>query len=1000
MKTNKFKFRPLSAAMRTVLFTAATGLLAMNTASIQAAEQDEEAKEDNKITITGSRIKRNQAEGAKPITIITADDILNRGYVTVHEALNDLSKNTGIQIEGPEFSSGFTPAVETINLNGAGVGSTVTLINGRRVSDYPAAYQSTGSVFDFGAIPAIAVHRIEVMSTGGSAIYGADAVAGVINIILKEDVDDYVATYLHGQQGAGKTTDRFQFLGGKTFDGGNITFAYEYQEREGVYGPDYDQFDSELDFPYEGVPILARGIYNINNYFQFGDPSLGNDNYITPPAGSCEALNNGFVQTTRPAGSGSLTGDDRIYCGYDLAQDVSFRNPSTRHSIFIDSKIELGGDLEWFGTMLVNTSEVESHDNALTLAADFVDPNNFNAAFGLPQWSSVLRRITAAEFGRETLSSTYDSEALSISTGLTGLWGENDWEISLTHSENSLDQAQPWFKAQETIDIFMGTWTDVDQIVGPIGLSWIDGWDNSGEFSLIDNLWSPIPQQYLDRVLGEQTYRNESSSTQLQFVLSGDVGELDGGPIGYAIVAEYEEEEINYIPDALLLQDSPDPNVNGTGWWGLTGFFGEGDRQRSALGGEMVLPFSDTFTVNLAGRFDTYDNTSSSIGTRFTPGVDFEWRPTDSLLVRGGHSGAFITPDMVMVHINSGFFTGGTDLVGCFERYAADNNIDVSTYANLDAAGQQAMRDAMGDFQDDCESQSVYAERTGSQNLGEDALKDETGHSSHIGFVYDINDDNSLEMTWSQQYLKDRAVTESVQGLLNDEYLCSAYNNIVQLDPTPNQSECDRAANRVTDGRSTGMLNGLPISQLGDFNVTPVNQAEQLITSFDLKFRNRFETEIGTFRTYVEYTNIIDNKSRSSAGDDWFNRRSSLGFSGYNFRSRLNVSFGYEADDFRTTLTAIYVGSSPKWNINNVETDVDGNFTEDPRIDPFTTFNYSAVYDFTPDLSVALRVSNLLDEEAPRDDTFEYYEYPWYNNFMYGGAGLGRDWSLEAQYRF
>lgn len=998
MKTNKFKFRPLSAAMRTVLFSAATGLLAMNAASIQAAEQEEEAKEDNKITITGSRIKRNQAEGAKPITVISADDILNRGYVTVHEALSDLSKNTGIQIEGPEFSGGFTPAVETVNLNSAGVGSTITLINGRRVSDYPAAYQSTGSVFDFGAIPAIAVSRIEVLSTGGSAIYGADAVAGVINIILKEEVDDYLATYLHGQQGAGKTTDRFQFLGGNTFDGGNITFAYEYQEREGVYGGDYDKYDSELDFPFEGTPILSRGIYNINNYFQFGDPSLGNDNYITPPTGSCDALNNGFVETTRPAGSGSLTGDDRIYCGYDQAQDTSFRNPTTRHSIFIDSKIELGGDLEWFGTMLVNTSEVKSYDNALTIVADFVDPNNTNAAFGLPQWSSVLRRITAAEFGRE-LSTSFESDALSISTGLTGIWGEKDWEVSLTHSENSLSQSRPWFKAQEVIDIFMGSYTNVDEILGVnAGLSWIDGWDNGGEFSLIDNLWNPIPQQYLDRLLGEQSYENESSSTQLQFVLSGDFGELDGGPIGYALVAEYEEEEIKYIPDALLLQDSPDPNVNGTGWWGLTGFYGEGDRQRGALGGELVFPISDTFTLNFAGRFDSYDSTSSSIGTRFTPGLDFEWRPTEDLLVRGGYSGAFITPDMVIVHINSGFFTGGTDLVSCFQQYAANNSIPVDTYESLDSAGQQAMRDAMADFQDDCTSQSVYAERTGSQNLGEDALKDETGHSSHIGFVYDISDDTSLEMTWSQQYLKDRVVTESVQGLLNDEFYCSDFNNIVTLNPTPNQSDCDRANNRIA--RTQGMLNGFPISQIGDFNVTPVNQAEQTITAFDLKFRNRFETEVGTFNTYLEYTNTMANKSRSSSGDDWFNNRSSLGFSGYNFRSRLNVSFGYQVDDFRTTLTAVYVGSSPKWNQYNVETDTDGNFTEDPRIDPFTTFNYSAVYDFTPDLSVALRVTNLLDEEAPTDDTFEYYEYPWYNYFMYGGAGLGRDWSIEAQYRF
>jgi len=984
------KRNPIARAVSVALLA---GVAFTLTSPIQAAEE-ETAKEERKIVVTGSRIKRSQVEGAKPITVITADDILNRGYVTVSEALNSIAKNTGIQIEGPEFSGGFTPAVETLNLNSGGVGSTITLINGRRVSDYPAAYQSTGSVFDYGGIPAIAVSRIEIMSTGASAIYGADAVSGVINIILKENVDNFIVSYLHGEQGAGKATDRFQFLGGTTWDGGNVTFAYEYQDREGVYGTDYSAYDSELDFPFDGVPILSRGIYNINSYFRFGDSSLGNDSYIEPAAGECAGLNNGMVRTTRPAGSGSLDGEDRVYCGYDKARDVSFRNPSTRHSIFLDGKLELGNDLELFATVLYNTSKVESTDNALTLFADFVDPNNINAAIGLPQWSAVLRRITSEEFGRP-LGTEFNSDALSISTGLTGVWKENDWELSLTHSSNTLEQSRPWFKAQEVIDIFMGNYTNVNEILGSdVGLGFVEGWDNTGEFSLIDNLWTPIPQGYLDRLLGEQTYENESSSTQLQFILNGELDwELGGGSVAYAVVTEYQKEEISYIPDELILQDSPDAGINGTGWWGLTGFYGGGDRTRVAAAGEMVLPFSDTFSLNLAGRFDNYDSTSSSIGTRFTPGIDFEWRPVDDLLVRGGYSSAFVTPDMVLVHINSGSFRSGTDLVGCFEQFAADSNIDL---ANLSVADRATMQD----FEDDCSRQSIYAERTGSQNLGEDALKDETGYSSHLGFVYDLSQDTSVELTWNRQYLKDKATTESVQGLLNDEFLCSDYNSIVDLGDTPTADDCSRAANRVTAGRSNGILNGLPISRLGDFNITPVNRAEQAIVSWDMAFRNQFETELGTFRTFIEYTNVKKSQSKSSSDDEWFDRRNARGFSGYNFRSRLNVSFGYEVDDFRTTLTAVRVGSSPKRNQKELETNDDNEVIEETRIAPFTTLNYSAVYSFTSDFSLALRVTNLTDKKAPRDNTFRYYDYPWYNNFMYGGAGLGRDWSLEASYVF
>ena len=194
MKTSTLRWRQILVAGALIL---TGGLLSMN-----AVAQDDMADEDSpaelgEIKITGSRISRTELEGAQPITVITNADMAVRGYTTVFEALNDLTQNNGFKFEGPE-SQLFTPDVQTLNLRGTGVGTTLVLVNGRRLSNYPAAYQSNTSVFNYGAIPSAAVERIEILATGASAIYGSDAIAGVVNIILRNDIDETNINLLYG----------------------------------------------------------------------------------------------------------------------------------------------------------------------------------------------------------------------------------------------------------------------------------------------------------------------------------------------------------------------------------------------------------------------------------------------------------------------------------------------------------------------------------------------------------------------------------------------------------------------------------------------------------------------------------------------------------------------------------------------------------------------------------------------------------------------------------
>ena len=135
-----------------------------------------------KVVVTGSRIKRVQQEGALPLLIITKDDIDNAGFRNVTEALQSIpSVNQYTQNES--ITNGFTPNANELDLRNLGPGRVLFLVNGRRTADYPIPFNNAGTFVNTGTIPSGLVDRIEVLSQGASAIYGSDAISGVVNII-------------------------------------------------------------------------------------------------------------------------------------------------------------------------------------------------------------------------------------------------------------------------------------------------------------------------------------------------------------------------------------------------------------------------------------------------------------------------------------------------------------------------------------------------------------------------------------------------------------------------------------------------------------------------------------------------------------------------------------------------------------------------------------------------------------------------------------------------
>ncbi|MCC5854877.1 MAG: TonB-dependent receptor plug domain-containing protein [Idiomarina sp.] len=207
----------LAKSVRLALMFGASAT-ALGGASVAVAQDSEDAADrTERIQVTGSRLRASDFEGANPVTVISSEDLLNAGVVDVGSYLQSMPAMSGSPI-GTTTNNGGNGSV-TVNLRGLGAARTLVLVNGRRTVD--------GG--DFQTIPISAVERIEILKQGASTAYGADAVAGVVNVILKNNFDGFDVSYQRKEalDVSNSTEDAFTLVMGRTFQGGNVTAAFD-----------------------------------------------------------------------------------------------------------------------------------------------------------------------------------------------------------------------------------------------------------------------------------------------------------------------------------------------------------------------------------------------------------------------------------------------------------------------------------------------------------------------------------------------------------------------------------------------------------------------------------------------------------------------------------------------------------------------------------------------------------------------------------------------------
>lgn len=621
-------------AKKKMLPQAVLGVIGLAIAAAPAFAQQQGKVE--KIEVTGTNIKRVDSETAAPIQIITAEEIRQSGRQTVTELLRELPSNAAGGLTELTGGASFSAGAASISLRGLGSTATLVLLNGRRIAPYGLADPNFGQsgVVNLNAIPVDTIERIEILKDGASAIYGSEAIAGVVNIILKKD-------YRGAQIGVSGT----QNMDGN-YKNGTVTATLGFGD---LAKDRYNVFANFEAFKADNVLLRDPDVFNYlnrQNYqdvFLTGVASSAYSPFITILTNSTGAFNASTTTscpTANQVPATALLGIPGTMCLYDQWTRVEVVPKQERTGAYVRGTFDLNANTSLFAEASWVNSQVTFLGDARVLGQ--AGGATFNAATGrLNQQPASLpvghpnnpfNRTTQFRY-RFNLLGFADQETESDTTrfvaGVKTVLGRFDFESSLMYNKSEVTNQRynfvrytPWINAI-----------------------------NSG-FNLLTGTGGTVT---LDQLRVNPKTEAESSFAVFDAKLSGELGwTLAGGPVGVAMGFEHRREERKVTAD--------EPTRTGE-VIGLGIAEADGSRNVNTLFAEFVLPVTKSVEVQLAGRYDKYSDYGSSV----TPKIAASWKAMDNLKLRASYASGFRAPSLTEISKSSvsGFFNGVDDPRRC-----------------------------------------------------------------------------------------------------------------------------------------------------------------------------------------------------------------------------------------------------------------------------------------------------------------------------------------------
>ena len=952
-----------SLALALTLPLAATAYAQTATAT---ADDDEEETADqtttlDEVTVVGSRIKRTEVEGPSPVVVISRDDFEREGFRTVGDALQTLTQNTTASFTGDLAVTGFTPNAQVVNLRGIGPGYTLTLINGRRPAQYPQPYNRDNNIVNIRAIPSSIIERVEILTGGASAIYGSDAISGVVNVVLRENFEGNSVRLQVGttEEGGG---DNFvaEFTGGRTGDRWSAVWALQASYDEPVFAGQREFLSDTRNGP------LGRGFTNPSlslATLRFNPVTSGLTTSVYYPGQAvCDQFGYTTVTTaargqycgafTQP-GSRTISNKDESYAGYG---HVSF---------------DLTDNLQLFGSVNAYQSESSSSSGTefwSTQGNQFLRTSTgaqvsgyFDSGFN--QFTFLQRVFNPFELGGAQAATTlFDELTYDISGGISGSFAERfDWELSAAYSKYEYTADRPRLLSQAVHDYFLGP--QLGFRAAPNGVLF-------PIHNLNETRWNTpfTPAQYA-AVSTRAVNEGDATSKTVNFIASGDLFELPAGAVGFAGIMEWGQQGVDLNSDPRTLPTRPRDNQT---IFNLTSSGRTvGTRDRYALGAEFRLPIFDSLTASLAGRYDKYSDITE-VDDAVTKMAGLEWRPFDNLLLRASYATSFRAPDMQLVYAQgAGSFSGILDQYACRAGVGVATGLGPRTVAACNVIGDPTLYT----------SQTAIA--------GNPLLKEEEGETTGLGFVWDITEGMALSMDYYRIKLEDQAIQLTSGFLLSNEANCRI-GFFPDGRPFPNASDsalCQNVYQLVErqGGTATGSVLRL--------NQAYINAAVVDTSGIDATWSYTLDTDRwGTFITELGWSIVLTDKGKQFDADPLVEGRDDADLDA---RSRARGSLTWSKGDWDTTVFGTRIGTNGS-NAGVAGTNLAGGAFP-RRLSPWMQYNLQMGRTFGENTRATFTIINVLNDQRREDNSFT--GYPYFQAFI-GADPLGRRFNLSVQHNF
>ncbi len=906
----KTKIAKRGLALNQLAITVLASLVISNQA---AAEQRELENETEVIEITGSRIKRADTATTTPITSIDGDALRKTGALNINEALNKLpmlTPNLGDTSSNSDIKSNGFPGMSTQDLRGLGAERTLVLVNGRRhVASVPGT-----SIVDVSTIPMALVQRVEILTGGASSIYGADAIAGVINIVLKKEFE---GTHFRGLAGVSGEGDgqRLSFditQGSQIFnDTANLVLNLSYYKSRAIQASDRDYVNSNISYlpnpadpdgEIDGVPnrtpqVFMR-LYNQSdrNFFIKGVP------HAVDPDGSIRATE---------LGPGGLQGDPIFYSAYtdggEYHGDYEYQRlmvPSERLNLNMTLQQEINHDVSLF----VDAKFVDSRSESRTGPYAEYGGNHLPMDYQFytqEQRAEVERTGNGLEYGGffPELGEggiDYKNKLYQLVVGFEGsVFDDYIWRVSAQHGQS---------KSKDTTvgDFYQDRWN------AAIGDAW--GSYTCDQSCTPINVFQPLTQAMIDYVsIGNHSSKSKLKQTVISASLTGDLAELSAGNLAFASGVEYRKEDSSRTPSDIL--------QNGLGIDNMLEKPLSGGYNVAEIYSEVRVPLlkdallAKSLSVEGAVRYADYStaggNTSWSLGS--------DWQPIEDIKFRVSYAKAARAPNINEVYASESY-SGEWIADPCSPWLYNENSQREANCASLNIDPENI----------------PYWTWASKNNKGNPDLKVEVAKTMTLGAIIEPRVIENFNITLDYWDVKLEKQIDSFP-LRTVVYGCVDSANTENI-------FCDYVTRN-----DLGMIELVTLSQL--------NLAKHDVRGLDIEANYLYDLgESGQLRFNTLWSKLIERRLQSSELTAAENTVGGMAFPEW----RGNISLSYQYGDFSTSFTSRYVGSQ-KTDLNTTEEDRYPNETGDIWYSDLTMS-----YWLNDRTNVNLAINNIFNKGTPQ----------------------------------